>query len=366
MKNQAHIIRAEVIGSLLRPKFLLDAQDQLKKGQISPAQLVVIEDKAIKTAVATQKKAGVDVVTDGEMRRPVFCHNFVKAVDGFEWGIPGNSVIWFTMQGEKVVDPVTVGVVRKIKQKHDVSVDEFAFLRGLTDMPIKITLPSPTMMSYYFAPGISEKVYPSPMKFLEAVTTILKTSVRELERQGVKYIQIDAPEFGMLLDPVQQKWFRSKGFEPESLIRDGVKMINEMLEGFSGTTGLHICRGNDKNRFMARGGYGKIAKEVFQNAKVDRLLLEFDSDRSGDFSPLVHVPKNKMVVLGLISTKSSKLEVPKDILERIDEAAQFVPKEQLAISTQCGFASVAKGNNLSLADQEKKLRLVSKIARKVW
>ena len=170
----------------------------------------------------------------------------------------------------------------------------------------------------------------------------------------------------MLLDPIQQDWFRAKGLNPDTLISDGIKMINEVVEDFSGTTGLHICRGNDKNRFMARGGDEKKAKVVFKKAKVDRLLLEFDSDRAGDFSPLALVPRDKIIVLGLISTKTPKLEKAKDIIRRMEEAAKFVPKERLAISTQCGFASVAKGNNLTFADQEKKLKLVSKIARQVW
>ncbi len=143
-------------------------------------------------------------------------------------------------------------------------------------------------------------------------------------------------------------------------------MIDKVLEDFSGTKGLHICRGNDKNRFMARGGYEKIAKAVFKKSKVDRLLLEYDNDRAGDFSPLRHVPKNKMVVLGLISTKTPILEKPQDVTRKIEEATRYVPKERLAISTQCGFASVAQGNNLTFEDQENKLRLVSKIARQVW
>ena len=365
MKN-TKIIRADIVGSMLRPAFLLEAQEQLKNGNIMPADLARAEDKAIKEAVAIQEITGVDVVTDGEMRRPVFCHNFVKAVDGFQWNIKGNTVIWFDMQGNKVIDPVTVGVVKKIQKIHDISIDEFSFLRGITDKPKKITIPSPTMISYYFARGISDKIYPRPLRFLREVTQILKGAVTELEHAGATYIQVDAPEFGMLLDPLQQEWFASKGFDPKTLVHDGVEMINEVLSNFHGLKALHICRGNDKNRFMARGGYEAIAQTVFKKARVDRLLLEFDSDRAGDFTPLRHVPKGKIVVLGLITTKSSILENKKAVIERIKEASRFIPLERLAISTQCGFASVAKGNNLTFDDQKAKLKLVANVAKHVW
>ena len=360
------IHRSDVVGSMLRPQYLLDAQELFRKGEITHSQLKKAEDRAVKEAVTIQERTGVDVLTDGEMRRTVFCHNFVDAVDGFKWNIPGNTVIWFDMKGNKIVDPVTVGVVDRIKKRHDTSIEEFAFLRGITDKPIKITIPSPTMMSYYFVPGVSDKVYPSPNEYLNDVTRILKNGVSELERIGVTYIQVDAPEFGMLLDPIQQEWFASKGFNPDNLVHEGITMINEVLKKFSGTKGLHICRGNDKNRFMAKGGYGKITEAVFKKVKVNRLLLEYDSDRAGDFSPLCHVPNDKIVVLGLITTKSPELERSEKVISRIEEASEYVPKDRLAISTQCGFASVDKGNNLTFEDQENKLKLVSKIARQFW
>ena len=365
-QKTSKIFRSDVVGSMLRPQFLLDMQQKVKQGEATQSDLTIAEDRAIRDAVAIQKRTGVDVVTDGEMRRPVFCHNFVKACDGFAWNIPGNTVIWFDMNGKKQVDPVTVGVVKKLKKIHDISIDEFSFLRGITNKPKKLTIPSPTMMSYYFVPGISDKIFRSPMKFLHEVTKILKEGVVELERIGVSYIQVDAPEFGMLLDPLQQEWFAAKGFDPDKLISEGIEMINEVLEDFHGTKALHICRGNDKNRFMARGGYEKIAPVVFKKANVDRLLLEFDSERAGDFSPLRHVPKDKVVVLGLITTKSPKLERTKEVIQRIKEAAKFIPLERLAISTQCGFASVAKGNNLTHKNQEQKLKLVASIAKRVW
>lgn len=365
-KHTPKTFRSDVVGSLLRPAFLLEAQDDLKHGKITAAQLTEIEDRAIREAVKMQEEIGLDVLTDGEMRRPVFCHNFVKSVEGFEWDIPGNTVIWFDMKGKKIVDPVTVGVVAPLKKKHDLSVDEFAFLRAITDRPKKITIPSPTMMSYFFMPGLSDKVFPNPNDFLDAVTAILKESVIELERQGVTYIQVDAPEFGMLLDPLQQQWFAAKGFDPADLVRRGVERINEVLSGFTGTTALHVCRGNDKNRFMAKGGYELFARDIFSKTKVDRLLLEFDSDRAGDFSPLRFVSKNKVVVLGLVTTKSPQLESQESLIKRIHEASQFIPLDRLALSTQCGFASVAKGNNLTTTDQRQKLELIVAVAKQVW
>lgn len=358
-------IRADVVGSLLRPRELLEAQILRKNGTITEADLTRAEDKAVKDAVALQIETGVDVITDGEMRRPVFCHNFVKAMTGFSWDIPGNTVIWFDMNGKKMVDPVTVGVTKKMKRIHDISVDEFSFLRAITDRPKKITIPSPTMMSYYFVPGVSDRLF-SPSGFLRTVTKHLHDAVQNLESIGVDNIQIDAPEFGMLLDPIQQAWFAKKGFNPDTLVKEGVAMINTVLSGFHGTTSLHICRGNDKNRFMARGGYDAIAETVFRHANVDRLLLEFDSDRAGNFAPLAKVPKDKTVVLGLVTTKSPVLENEDGIIGRIGEAARFMPIERLAISTQCGFASVAKGNNMTVSDEKRKLNLVTKVARKVW
>jgi len=359
-------IKADVIGSMLRPQYLLDGRKLFREGKLSYPELKALEDRAVKEAVAIQERAGVDVVTDGEMRRAVFCHNFVDAVDGYQWNIPSNTVIWFDMQGKMIVDPVTVGVVDRIRKKRDISVEEFAFLRGVTDKPLKITIPSPTMLSYYFVLGISNRVYLDTNEYLADVASILKDGVAELARIGATYIQVDAPEFGMLLDPVQQEWFAKKGLNPDTLVKKGVELINSVLEGFPGTTGLHICRGNDKSRFMASGGYDKIAEIVFRKANVNRLLLEYDTDRAGDFSPLNHIPEDKVVVLGLVTTKTSRIETPEELRTRIREASRYIPLERLALSTQCGFASVAEGNAIDFETQFKKLKLVADVAKEVW
>jgi 5-methyltetrahydropteroyltriglutamate--homocysteine methyltransferase len=306
------------------------------------------------------------VVTDGEQRRNVFASQLVQSADGFG-AVPGNRVDWFTLDGRVVDDPVTVGVVKPIRRRRHLSAEEFAYLRGKTSRPTKMTIPSPTMYAYYWVPGVSEAAYASTDAYLADVTRILKDEVAELVRLGATYLQIDAPEFGMLLDPHQQQWFARKGFDPDRLIDDGIEMINGIVAGHSNVTfGLHICRGNDASRYMAKGSYAKVAARIFRRARVQRLLLEYDDERSGDFSPLKEVPDDKIVVLGLITTKTPREETPAEIRARIIEASAYVPLDRLALSPQCGFASVAKGNAITMDVQERKLRLVAEVARGVW
>jgi 5-methyltetrahydropteroyltriglutamate--homocysteine methyltransferase len=316
--------------------------------------------------VAIQERAGVDVLTDGEMRRNVFASQLAQATEGFGT-VAGNTVDWFTREGKIETSPVTVGLVGRLKRKRHLSAEEFTYLRARTRRPAKITLPSPTMYAYYWVPGVSNAAYPSTDAYMADVTDILRDEVAELVRLGATYIQVDAPEFGMLLDPHQQRWFARKGFKPERMVHDGIDMINAMIDGHSGITfGLHICRGNDASRYMAKGDYGAIARECFVRTHAQYLLLEFDDERSGDFQPLALVPQDKIVVLGLITTKWPREESAEELKARVREASRYVPLERLALSTQCGFASVAKGNAISPELQEKKLRLVVEVARELW
>lgn len=316
--------------------------------------------------IAIQERAGVDVLTDGEMRRTVFASQLVQATEGFE-EIRNNWVDWFDMEGNIETSPVTVGLVGKIKRKRHLSAEEFSYLRGKTSRPVKITIPSPTMYAYYWMPGVSDAAYPSTDAYLADVTDILTDEVAELVRLGAEYIQFDAPEFGMLIDLHQQAWFADKGFDPDRMIHDGVEMINTIIAGYSGIIfGLHICRGNDASRYMAKGSYSQIAEMIFPHTQVQRLLLEYDDERSGDFMPLQQVPDDKGVVLGLITTKTPREETADGLRARIAEASRYVPLERLALSPQCGFASVAQGNAISFEAQERKLRLVAEVARQVW
>ncbi len=358
--------RADNVGSMLRPDYLLVAREKYKKNLISDLEFKKSEDRAVDECVQVQVNTGLDVISDGEMRRAVFADQIVQATDGFN-KIANNYVNWFTMEGERIEDPVTVGLTTTMKRRRFPSVEEFSYLRAKTDQPIKMTIPSPTMYCYYWVPEISGKVYSSNVAYIQKVGKLLNEEVTELVRQGAEYIQFDAPEFGMLIDPIQQDWFKTKGFESEETIRLGVQIMNQIIDDHPKVTfGLHICKGNDKNRYMAKGGYDPVAEIIFPETKAHRLLLEYDDQRSGDFEPLKYVPDGLMVVLGLVSTKRSEMESEELIKKRIEEASQFVSKENLSLSTQCGFASVAEGNHLSHAQQEEKLKLVGRVARDIW
>ncbi len=357
---------ADNVGSLLRPPYLLEARERHRTGAMADAEFKRIEDRAVNDAIAIQERAEMDVVSDGEQRRNIFASQLVQATEGFDI-VEGNEVDWFRLDGTVEHSPVTVGVVAPIRLKRSLSGEEFAYLRARTDRPTKITLPSPTMYAYYWVPGISESAYPSSDAYFEAVVGILKDEVRELVRLGAEYIQFDAPELGMLIDPHQQQWFAGKGFDPDHLIDQGIDMMNAIMAGHSGVTfGLHVCRGNDANRYMASGGYDRIARRVFGRSHAQRLLLEYDDERSGGFEPLREVPDDTIVVLGLVTTKRAALETARDLRARIDDASRYIPLERLALSPQCGFASVADGNALGFVSQAAKLALVTEVAREVW
>ena len=358
--------RADIIGSMLRPDYLLQAREAHATGEMANAAFKRIEDRAVDHCIAIQEGCGVDIVADGEMRRNVFASQLAEASVGFR-AIEGNTVDWFTMDGEVDSSPVTVGLVERIRMKRNLSAEEFVYLRAGTSLATKMTLPSPTMYAYFWVPGVSEAAYPTVEDYMAHVTEILADEVAELVRLGCPYIQFDAPEFGMLLDDHQKEWFRAKGFRPEYMVHDGIDMLNGIIDQYPNTIfGLHICRGNDANRYMAAGGYGEFAKDLFARTHAQRLLLEFDDERSGDFFPLAGVPDDKFVVLGLITTKFPRRETEEEIKTRVGEAARYVAMERLALSTQCGFASVAKGNNLSFELQERKLSLVARAARALW
>ena len=364
---------ADHVGSLLRPRELVSAREDAAAGRISQAQFQAVEDRAVEEAIRLQERVGLPVITDGEQRRLSFQSRFAESVSGLgDWDL--NAFLWgrwhgdpFTVGDRTIERPAGLGVVAKLRRSRSLLVDDFVFLRARTTRTPKITLPSPSLWANFWSARNSRAAYPTLESFLADVVQILREEVAELVRNGATYIQIDAPHYGLLLDPETRRFYESLGLSAEQYLETGIAMDNAVMRDFPGVTfGFHLCRGNQASRWLASGGYERIARAVFPRIAAQRLLLEYDDARSGSFAPLAEVPEDKQVVLGLITTKRPDLESLEVLERRIREASQFVPLERLAISPQCGFASSVMGNALTPADQERKLRLVVETAQQVW
>jgi methionine synthase II (cobalamin-independent) len=362
----------DVVGSLVRPVALRKARDDRKTGRLSHAQFKSIEDGAVDEAVSLQEAAGLDIVTDGEMRRLSFQSQMLEAVDGFgAWDI--DAFLWghwhgHGTMGERRRDrPVNLGVVSRLVRKRHLVAEEFAYLRGRTCRIAKVTLPSPSLFVNFWSPERSKSAYASLEYFLADVVAILRDEVAELVRLGATYIQIDAPHYALLLAPETRAFYESQGWTFDQWLSRGIELDNAVMAGFADVTfAIHLCRGNQEGRWLVEGDYEPIARPIFQRTGATRLLLEYDDDRSGSFAPLRHVPDDKIVVLGLISTKRLQMEAPEDLVRRITQANCFVPLERLALSPQCGFASSIVGNGLSIDDERRKLERVCETARRIW
>jgi 5-methyltetrahydropteroyltriglutamate--homocysteine methyltransferase len=357
--------RADVVGSLLRPAYLLDARAQLERGELSAAAFKAIEDRAVDEAVALQESAGLDVVTDGEMRRYAFYGHLVEALEGFD-KYAGWSITFRDDQGHEASLQRPV-VVEKLRWRRQMSVEEFTYLRGRTTRPVKVTLVSAQQAAAYYDPDKSRGAYATRDAYLADLVDFTRREIDELRRLGCEYVQIDAPQYAALLDEKIREGYRQRGNDPDKMLDACIELDNAIIDRHPGVTfGIHICRGNHKSMFYASGGYDRIAAHVFQRARFDRFLLEYDDARSGTFEPLRHVPDDRTVVVGLISSKVPRLETEAEVRTRLEEAATIVPLERLALSPQCGFASTHEGNRLSDDDQRRKLELVGRIAGRVW
>ena len=356
--------RSDVVGSLLRPAYLKEARDRHEAGKLSEVEFKQIEDRAVNEAVDMQIRAGVDVITDGEMRRYAFCGHLIDAVDGFDkfggWAIPFRNE-----KGEEIVQSRPV-VVSKLRRKRPMCAEEFTYLRARTNHPAKTTMISAQQAAAYYDSKKSTGAYPTVDAYLADLVDILRLEVEELIRLGCTYIQVDSPQYTALLDPKLREGYRQRGNDPDRLLDLSIEMDNAVIGNHPGISfGLHLCRGNNQSKFYASGDYGPITK-VFRNTRFDRFLLEYDDERSGGFEPLRQVPSDRTVVLGLVSSKKAALESKDELKQRIKQASALLPLDRLALSPQCGFASTMEGNLLSAADQEAKLRLVAETAREVW
>ncbi len=358
-------IRAEGIGSLLRPQYLTDARQRLDRGDLTPAAFKAIEDRAVDEAVAVQEAAGLDVVTDGEQRRYAFFGHLIDALEGFEKRA-GWAITFHDEQGQEATLERPV-VVDKLRWRRQMAVEEFAYLRGRTKRPVKVTLVSAQQAAAYYDPDKSRGAYPTRDAYLADLVDFTRREIAELRRLGCEYIQIDAPQYAALLDESIREGYRKRGSDPDKMLDACIELDNAIIAGHTGVLfGIHICRGNYQSMFYASGGYDRIAQQVFRRARFDRFLLEYDDERSGTFEPLRHVPDDRGVVLGLVSSKKPALERADELKRRIAEASHVVPLERLALSPQCGFASTSEGNRLSPDDQRRKLELVAGTARAVW
>lgn len=356
--------RSDVVGSLLRPEFLKDARDQHAARKLGDAAFKEAEDRAVDEAVNLQVRAGVEVITDGEMRRYAFYGHLIDAVEGFDkfggWAIPFRDE-----KGEELVLPRPV-VVSRLRRKRPLCAEEFTYLRARTKHPAKTTMISAQQAAAYYDANKSAGAYASVDAYLADLVDVLRDEVEELIRLGCTYIQIDSPQYTALLDPQLREGYRQRGNDPDRLLDLSIEMDNAVIGDHPGVIfGLHLCRGNNQSKFYAAGDYGPITK-VFCNTHFQRFLLEYDDERSGGFEPLRQVPEDRTVVLGLVSSKKAALESRDELKRRIEQASAFLPMERLALSPQCGFASTMEGNRLTSKDQEEKLRLVAETAREVW
>jgi 5-methyltetrahydropteroyltriglutamate--homocysteine methyltransferase len=359
------LCRSEGIGSLLRPAYLAEARQRRERQELTSAAFKHIEDRAVDEAVSLQEAAGLDVITDGEQRRYAFFGHLIDALDGFDkfggWAIPFHDEHGGQLTLKRPV------VVEKLRWRRQMSVEEFTYLRGRTTRPVKVTLVSAQQAAAYYDPDKSRAAYATRDAYLADLVDFTRREIQELARLGCEYIQIDAPQYAALLDESIREGYRQRGSDPDQLIDACIELDNAIVDGHPGITfGIHICRGNCQSMFYASGGYDRIAQQVFGRARFQRFLLEYDDARSGTFEPLRHVPDDRIVGLGLVSTKNPRLETEADLRARIAEAARVVPLERLALSPQCGFASTFEGNRLTAEDQRRKLELVAATARAVW
>lgn len=369
-RNGKPFFRADQVGSLLRPERLLTARDRFDRGDIDRDALWAAENDAIEEAVRLQEAAGFDIVTDGEFRRSVWWYDFVNALDGIEITEPDRrSGFSGVGAGEWEYFPKTVRTVGPLGRSQDIAAPEYAALAAMTDRTAKITIPSPSRLHFHGGrAAVDPAVYPEMAAFWADVVRVYREEIAALEAAGCRYIQMDDPILTYFLDDRLRENVRGIGEDPDTLIDTYVDVLNDCVSERRPDTavGIHLCRGNSRSTWVADGPYDRIAETVFGRLDIDLFFLEYDDPRSGGFEPLRHLPRGKVAVLGLITTKRPELEDPDAVKRRIDDAARFVDPDDIALSPQCGFASNVEGNLVTVEDEKRKLALVVDIAQSVW
>ena len=361
--------RADHVGSFLRPKYLLDAREAWARGEIGRDALRQVEDRAIGEVVRLQQDVGLQSITDGEFRRTYFHIDFIEQLGGVKADVP---VTIRKADGSEQLAPPVMRVVGKVRHVKDIQRADFEYLKSqvATDRMPKVTIPSPTMLHFRGGrAGISRQHYPElEPEFYEDVARAYGEELKSLAGAGCRYVQMDDTNLAYLCDDKMREAARSRGDDPDELPHRYAKFINRVVahKPAGMTLAVHLCRGNFKSTWAAQGSYEPVAEALLSEMDVDAYFLEYDDARSGDFKPLRFLPKGKTVVLGLVTTKRGELEHKDDLKRRIDEAAEFAPLEQLALSPQCGFSSTVHGNDIAVEAQRAKLALVVETAREVW
>jgi methionine synthase II (cobalamin-independent) len=374
-------VRTDVVGSLLRPQVWKDARARIERGELSAQEFARIELECVKQHVALQEGIGLDVVTDGEISRLNFQDSFGLSVSGYETGSEGlrqheqrvaggMPLARFDMPdlagaGTPVVHRRPVS--RKLKLERNVPLEEFRRGAPLAKKPVKVSLVGPDRVIQRFDHASSKPVYPGVEEFAADVVAIQRQMIRQLVEAGCRYVHIDAPGYTAYVDEPSLEAMRKRGEDPDENFAHSLEADARVIEGFPGVTfGIHLCRGNQRSMWHREGSYDAIAERLFNELPHQRFLLEYDSPRAGSFAPLRFVPKGKIVVLGLVSTKVPELEPLDDLKRRVDEAAKYVSLGQLAVSPQCGFGSDVVGNLISEDDQKRKLEQVVELAARIW
>jgi 5-methyltetrahydropteroyltriglutamate--homocysteine methyltransferase len=363
--------RADHVGSLLRPAELHAARADLAAGRITAEELRAVEDEAIRDAVAMQQLVGLKSVTDGEFRRATWHMDFIYQIGGIERA-PGTLLSTFhNAQGDITFTPDAIQVTRPLSVDTTIFGDDFAFLQSIAgDSVPKLTIPAASMVHYRsgIRAVVTEDIYPDVESFWSDLGAAYNAEVQRLAAQGCRYLQLDDTSLAYVNDPSQREYIAARGEDAERIHLRYISLTNAAVAGRPADMAIttHLCRGNFQSSWVASGGYDFVAEALFNELDVDGFFLEFDDERSGGFEPLRFVPPGKQVVLGLVTTKRPELESADDLKRRIDEAAKYVPLDQLCLSGQCGFASTAEGNALTLDDEKAKLSLIVEVAQDVW
>lgn len=364
--------RANHVGSLLRPPELRQAREKHEKGEMSAAALREVEDRCIRDAVKMQEDIGMQGITDGEFRRTLWHADFLRQIEGVrvvEGLLPESAKHFQNPDADVQRSPTQFVVTGKLRHSHGIEVDNFKFLASVTKQTAKQCIPSPSLVHFRTGRGgVDRTAYPEMTDFFADLAAVFREEIAELAAAGCTYLEIDDVNFAYLCDPKMREGAKKIGEDPDKLPALYAKLINDCIQDRPANMAVctHLCRGNFASAWVAEGGYDPVAEVLFNELEVDGYFLEYDTPRAGNFAPLRYMPKDKKLILGLVTSKTGALENPDDLKRRIDEASKLVPLDQLGISPQCGFSSTVLGNKLTIDDQISKLKLIAQVARDVW